>query len=331
MKFSIIVPIYQIEKYLRQCLDSILAQDYTDYELLLIDDGSLDECPVICDEYAKKDSRIKVIHKENGGLVSARKAGAEIAKGEYVLNIDGDDWVEAGYLSKIAQAIETSQNADIIAWGYTERKNDSCSPAYNKLPEGLYDGERLEDVKEIFLYDKTLKGCVINSIIISIWSKAVRRGLYQEYQRLVDNRIDKGEDAMLVWMLFHACKSVYILEYAGYNYRIIENSMIRKVKGKDFGILKLLAEELQKYLPSSQYENQIRCYTFFRLMDLFTLGARSGNFASFKQTLKENLDKELLAFALKGKIYRKRLHERVKIFLLKTKAWYVLYTVLKNY
>ena len=83
MKFSIIVPIYKVEKYLCQCIDSILAQDYTDYELLLVDDGSPDTCPTICDEYAKKDNRIKVVHKPNGGLVSARKAGSEIAQGEW--------------------------------------------------------------------------------------------------------------------------------------------------------------------------------------------------------------------------------------------------------
>ena len=78
-KFSVIVPIYNVEKYLKQCVDSILNQTYKDFELILVDDGSPDNCPAICDEYAQTDSRVKVIHKQNGGLVSARKAGSEIA------------------------------------------------------------------------------------------------------------------------------------------------------------------------------------------------------------------------------------------------------------
>ena len=331
MKFSIIVPIYKVEKYLGQCIDSILAQEYTDYELLLIDDGSPDACPTICDEYAKKDSRIKVVHKPNGGLVSARKAGSEIAQGEYVLNIDGDDFVEEGYLSTIANAIEISGNADIIAWGYNECRKDSSIPNYNKLSQGLYKGESLEDIRSIYLYDKTLKGCVIHSIIISIWSKAVKRELYQEYQRLVDNRIDKGEDGILVWMLLHACDSVYILEYAGYNYRIIENSMIRKVQAGDFQVLELLIEEMRKHTTNVKYENQLRCYTLFRLMDLFTLASKTYDFAEFKKIIKTNLEPKLLSYALHGKIYRKRWKERVKILLLRTKAWRTLYLILKNY
>ena len=91
MLFSIIVPIYNIEKYLSRCIDSVLAQSFSDYELILVDDGSPDNCPAICDEYAKKDSRIKVIHKKNGGLVSARQAGIVEAIGDYVFHLDGDD------------------------------------------------------------------------------------------------------------------------------------------------------------------------------------------------------------------------------------------------
>lgn len=93
-KISIIVPIYKIERYLRQCIESILAQTFTDFELLLIDDGSPDECPTICDEYTKKDTRIRVFHKPNGGLTSARNYGLYNAKGEWIMHIDGDDWIE---------------------------------------------------------------------------------------------------------------------------------------------------------------------------------------------------------------------------------------------
>ena len=330
MRFSIIVPIYKIEKYLRQCIDSILAQDYTDFELLLIDDGSPDKCPSICDEYANADSRVKVVHKENGGLVSARKAGADIAQGEYILNIDGDDWIEQGYLSEIEKAIQKSEGADLVAWGYTEKSESREKHFSHSLPEGLYPKERLKEIQGVYLYDKRVKGCVCDSFIISIWTKAVKRELYTACQFCVDNRIDKGEDAILLLNLLYKCNSVYITQYYGYNYRIVSTSMMREAKAKDYKILRLLIEEMRRLIPAEN-ENQIRCYCFHRLMDLFVVTARSLPYKLFKKFIDENLDRELLSYALHGKIYKKRVHERIKRLLLKMRAWHTLYVILKNY
>lgn len=102
---SIIVPIYNVEKYLTTCIDSILRQDYNNIEVILVDDGSPDNCPAICDEYLKKDSRIEVIHKKNGGLSDARNAGLAIAKGEYITFIDSDDYVAENYISRLYDAL----------------------------------------------------------------------------------------------------------------------------------------------------------------------------------------------------------------------------------
>ncbi len=101
VQISVIVPIYRIEKYLPECIDSLLDQSFLNFELLLVDDGSPDNCPKICDDYAEKDSRVKVIHKENGGLLSARKAGLKNAKGKYIAFVDGDDWVDKFYLDTL--------------------------------------------------------------------------------------------------------------------------------------------------------------------------------------------------------------------------------------
>ena len=100
-KVSILVPIYNVEKYLPRCIESVLSQDFRDYELILVDDGSPDRCPQICDEYAKKDSRIKVVHKRNGGLVSARLAGFMEARGEYVMHVDSDDYLLPNAISTL--------------------------------------------------------------------------------------------------------------------------------------------------------------------------------------------------------------------------------------
>ena len=110
---SVIVPVYNTEKYLPRCIDSILAQTFTDFELLLIDDGSTDKSGTICDEYAKKDKRIRVFHKENGGVSTARQLGIDKAIGIYSIHTDGDDWIEKDMLKDMYDKI-IEKNADIL-------------------------------------------------------------------------------------------------------------------------------------------------------------------------------------------------------------------------
>ena len=126
-KISIIVPIYKIERYLRQCIDSILAQASTDFELLLIDDGSPpDGCPAICDEYAGKDARTRVFHKQNEGITSARNRGLDNAKGNWIIYIDGDDWIEPTYVEELYNAAINNE-ADIAICGFRFVYEDGSS------------------------------------------------------------------------------------------------------------------------------------------------------------------------------------------------------------
>lgn len=114
--FSVIVPVYKVEKYIKRCIDSILSQSFQSFELILVDDGSPDRCGSICDEYAKNDKRIRVIHKSNGGLASARNAGINAAQGEYICFVDSDDFVDDRFLEVFAVLIEQNK-ADIIHSG----------------------------------------------------------------------------------------------------------------------------------------------------------------------------------------------------------------------
>lgn len=113
-KISVIVPVYNVEKYLRRCIDSILTQTFTDFELLLIDDGSKDESGKICDEYARKDERVRVFHKENGGVSSARNVGLDNARGEYISFCDADDWVDWSWLEEFCNKLP----CDMVVQGY---------------------------------------------------------------------------------------------------------------------------------------------------------------------------------------------------------------------
>ncbi len=116
-KVSVIVPIYNVEKYIQKCIDSILSQTFTDFELILVDDGSPDKCGEICEQYALKDNRIKVVHKENGGLSDARNAGMKYANGLYTIFIDSDDWIKSTMIGEIVKLID-EYNADIIQVGF---------------------------------------------------------------------------------------------------------------------------------------------------------------------------------------------------------------------
>ena len=122
MFFSVIVPVYNVEKYLSDCIESVLTQTFSDFELILVDDGSLDSCPVICDDYKEKDNRIKVIHKSNGGLASARRAGIKVAEGDYVFNLDSDDLIVNDVL-ECAYKIIKDTNCEIVSFSYKWVKN----------------------------------------------------------------------------------------------------------------------------------------------------------------------------------------------------------------
>ncbi len=138
-QISIIVPIYKVENYLHRCVDSILAQTFTDFELILVDDGSPDNCGKICDDYAKKDNRIKVIHKENGGLSSARNAGIDIAKGDYLSFVDSDDWIHPQMIELLYQGIKEN-NVKCSICGYKETEQQEPFEQIFQVHYELHNG-----------------------------------------------------------------------------------------------------------------------------------------------------------------------------------------------
>ena len=140
---SVVVPIYNIENYIRKCIESIQNQTYKKIEIILVDDGSTDLSGKICDEYALNDSRIKVIHKKNGGLVSARKVGIENAEGMYATYVDGDDWIESDMYEKLLNQIV---DADIIISGKIRDYGDHSVYERNKIPEGIYNADDLKNI-----------------------------------------------------------------------------------------------------------------------------------------------------------------------------------------
>lgn len=257
---SVIVPIYQIDRYLGICIESIINQTYKNIEIILVDDGSLDRCPEICDLYARKDSRIKVIHKPNGGLVSARKAGLEVATGEYLGYVDGDDWVEPGFYEALVKAI-TEYDSDIVAAGMSRDLFSTSSKITNKIPAGNYTGERLKKLKQNMLIFEKFSRIGVTTYV---WNKLFKRELLLKYQMNVEERIWIGEDAAVTYPYLMASSKVSIIDNCEYHYRQREDSMLKKAAAyaKEARGLQFLYEQLMKeaeqYPEEYNYRNQIR-------------------------------------------------------------------------
>lgn len=255
MKFSVIVPIYGVEAYLRPCLDSILAQKNEDFEAILVDDGSKDNCPAICDEYAIKDSRFKVIHKENEGLVSARQKGVEAASGEYVVCVDGDDWISSDYLDDFSRIID-KYTPDVLVCDSIYAYIDNIVEVHNHLREGYYSRVDLEkDVFPCLIYGNSNK----KGFPAQLWAKAFKRGIYQR-QQMQNVVVNMGEDrACVIPTLYHS-NSMYVLKTCGYYYRQIPTSMTKVKKPLRVDGPKLIYEHLSRTLDLTKYGLQSQLY-----------------------------------------------------------------------
>lgn len=165
---SVIVPVYKVEKYLKQCIDSILAQTFTDFELILVDDGSPDNCGKMCDEYAQNDGRIVVIHKKNGGLSSARNAGLDIAKGEFISFVDSDDFVDSRMLELCFEKMRL-QKADMVVFGIA-----AYSECGGIQPRKITLSEKLLTQQEAV--NKILEGDMWDWIVS--WNKLYKKDLF---------------------------------------------------------------------------------------------------------------------------------------------------------
>lgn len=214
MFFSIIVPVYNSEKYLNECIDSILRQKYPNFELVLINDGSTDRSSSILDEFKDKDSRVKVIHKENGGLPSARNKGLDIVTGDFILFIDSDDYISIDLLQILNSSIDQECD-EIIQFGFTRNRSGIIGTAIQ------------EEIKFTRLnYLDSLKSAFNSGIITwTVCNKAFKADFLKGL-RFDDGARYFAEDVLFTTQAVLKSKSVLNIDYIGYFYRISENSMV---------------------------------------------------------------------------------------------------------
>lgn len=218
MTVSVIVPVYNTEQYLAKCIESILHQTYTDLEVILVNDGSTDHSGELCDAFSKKDSRVKVVHKKNGGVSSARNAGIEAATGEYIIFIDGDDWFSLDAVSSMVAMREETQ-ADLVVGNHT------CVTRFGEVPSNVQNA--VYETEEIG--NHLLQLCVSNGR--SSWNKLFRTDLIQKHKLRFPVGIPVGEDAMFSASYIGICEKILISSKITYYYnKLVENNAMSKIR-----------------------------------------------------------------------------------------------------
>lgn len=212
---SIIVPVYNVSQYLEKCILSIINQSLKNIEIILIDDGSTDMSGAICDKFLEVDSRIKVIHKKNNGLVAARKSGLKIAEGKYIGFVDGDDYIAVNMYENLYKIIEKS-NADFAYSGMTiNKKKCYC------LPNGIIDIDDSEEIISKYFLDIDSD----MSIGATLCTKLFRANIIKEAYKVVPNGQSVGEDSIATLECLFKCKKIVLVDQAYYFYSIRENSI----------------------------------------------------------------------------------------------------------
>lgn len=247
---SVIVPVYKVERYLNRAINSILKQTYSKLEIILVDDGSPDRCGEICDDYTKKDSRIRVIHKNNGGLSSARNAGLDIATGEYVVFVDSDDFIHPHMIERILSVAE-KEKCDIV----------QC--CFFRFDSGIFE-ERLTDQVNILSKYEALER-IDNAAYMAVWNKIYKKDIF------IDIRFPEGkihEDVGCTYKLFFASERIAVIADELYGYYVNPNSITTsKIKLNKLDLIDIYAEQIDffskrglKHFANRSANNLAACF-----------------------------------------------------------------------
>lgn len=236
---SVIVPIYNVAPYLERCIESILHQTYRDLEIILVNDGSTDSCPEICETYRKIDGRVKVIHKQNGGTVSAKQAGVLAATGEFVGYVDADDWIESNYFAQMAK-LQCQTNADMVAINLFADIGCESKTVSNTIPSGIYN---CKDILPRLIYSGIFFEYGLQPHLVT---KLLKRDTLRYVQGAVDPRICVGDDASVVYPYVLNAKKIAVADICGYHYVQHQGSITKTYRTDELDCIRLLIDYLEQ-------------------------------------------------------------------------------------
>ena len=259
MKISVIVPVYNVEEFLEQCLESIVTQTYIDLEIILVNDGSTDQSSKICDDFVKRDPRVKLIHQINGGVSSARNIGIKVATGEYITFVDSDDWLEKEMYQKMMYAVKIQNESEVIMCDFINEKYDCQEKITANIRDGFYVKQDI--VKELYptlLVTEDLGRLPIVSACICIFKKE----LFLNNKIAFDVDLRYVEDYLFMATIMLYTNSFYYLkDYYGYHYRQYEISRSKKYQPKWWENFLLLNDKLSLLLSRNKnYDINKRSY-----------------------------------------------------------------------
>lgn len=272
-KVSVIIPVYNVEEFLHRCVDSVLKQSLENIEIILVDDGSPDECPKICDEYAAIDNRVKVIHKKNGGLASARNAGMEIAMGEYIFFLDSDDWLELNGLEHLC-ALGDEHSVDFVryrairsGWPGLPEHAPCMLEEPREIPGGFYDKKRIEEeiFPKLLITPKMTFGPILGA-----WGALYRHDYLKKHSLKFYEDIKFSEDVLFSAHVVRNAESFYYDDYAGvYHYYYNANSISKSFRaGRWDSCKELIRRAYQDFSEDAVYDfkKQLNVLSWFCIM-----------------------------------------------------------------
>ena len=318
MLFSVVVPVYNVEQYVSQGLDSLINQTFKDFEIIIVNDGATDSSLLICQEYEKKDSRIRIITQENKGLAVARRTGALDAKGEYIINVDSDDYVDTNYLEKKKKIIN-EHHPDLVCMNHFENED--------KLIQNQNFNDVLlnkEDIKKI-IYPYLIRNIRYEYFIPTAWAKAFKREIFT--RNTCTTRIQVGEDGAVICPIVTQIDTLYLSSKAHYHYRITGGSMIQNKKPRNYQDVINTFNHLKDKLGDNYEELKLQvdrlvCHLAFNCSVTQFYGGRT--YKEAKKVILENLENPIIKEAIKnidskgfkGNLMRYSLQHR-RIYLMK--------------
>ena len=319
--FSLVIPVYNIEKYLPDCIDSIISQSYDNLQILLIDDGSKDKSGAICDEYALLDNRIEVIHKNNGGVVSARLQGIRNSRGDYIVCIDGDDWLEKDFFNKL-NAIIQAYSPDVICTGYKSVGNE-ISKYTVPYEEGFYNSDRIQST----IFPSLICDEFGKIFPQHLWAKAFKNCDNIRKYFDIDEAIDMGEDSAIVIPIISSIESLYIYNESIYCYRYNPESLSKSRKALKWDNPKIWYQEIISNINSSQFDfyEQINRNG---ALSLFYIAASqfnsSGAYIDISRSIKRHINDPLYLNFIEHAKFNIKCKQRWKIIVLKKRLIFIL-------
>lgn len=291
-KVSIILPVYGVEKYLPRCMDSVLNQTLKDIEIVLVDDESPDGCPKMCDDYARKDDRVKVVHKKNGGLGFARNSGIEVASGEYIAFLDSDDFVELDAYERLYTAAASHHADAVFADSYVECPNGKWEKRQFASEEKLLENQELS----AFVLNMIAGGEGVNTdrpYPMSVWRLIYRREVIEKYQiHFLSEREVVSEDLPFQVDFFLHANNVLLLPYTFYHYCLNGASLTSTFKDVKYDRFKKLYRILKEKVKgqkggSLRADRFLIYYTRYHVMDMLKASSYDNKISHVKHIVND--------------------------------------------